>query len=131
MSNHRLELSILVDHFAICRLDAGSEIPAWAISPSFLSLTHTTDEVSIVCPQEIVPSEVQCHRGWRCIKVSGPLELGEIGILESLIAPLAQEEISVFAISTFETDYLLVQERYLAKTSEVLRRGGHRIEPGC
>ncbi len=131
MTTHHLELTVLGEHFAVCRLDAGSEIPAWAVPRSFLSLTRTPEEVSIVCPQEKVPAEVKCQREWRCIKVSGPLDFGEVGILKALVEPLAQENISLFVVSTYDTDYLLVQGSNLAKASEVLRRGGHRIEPGC
>ena len=115
-------------HFAICRLDPGSEVPDWANSQTFLSLTRTPDELSIVCPEGDVPFGIQCERNWRCIKVSGPLDFDQIGVLRDLAEPLAREEISVFAISTYDTDYLLLHEKNLARASNVLRRSGHRLD---
>ena len=129
MAARQLELRILEGHFAICRLDADSELPLWAQSQTFLSVTRTTDEVSIVCPEKDVPSAVSCQRYWRCLKVSGPLDLEQIGVLNALVEPLARAAISVFAISTYDTDYLLVQEKNLALAYKVLRRRGHRVEP--
>lgn len=130
MAVRQLKLRILEDRFAICRLDADSEVPAWANSRIFLAVTRTTDELSIVCPEEDVPCEVRCHRNWRCIKVAGPLDFEQIGILHSLVEPLARAAISVFALSTYDTDYLLVQDKSLARAGRVLRRHGHNLQPG-
>ena len=129
MTARQLELRVLGDHFAICRLDADSEVPNWANSQTFLSLTRTTDELSVVCPERDVPSAVGCQRSWRCIKVSGPLDFEQTGVLSALVRPLAREEISVFTMSTYDTDYLLVQDKNLASAIDVLRRAGHSIGP--
>jgi hypothetical protein len=95
--------------FAVCGLPAGSPIPAWALTGSFVSITRTPDEVSIVCPQANVPPGAQSELGWRCFQVPGPLDFALVGILARLIAPLAVVGVPVFALSTFDTDYLLIR----------------------
>lgn len=123
-----LTLSVLPETFAVCRLGPAEPIPDWALAAnSFLSLTRTSDELSIVCPESAVPGDVQWERGWRVLKVDGPLDFAHTGILASLTTPLAEAGVSVFAVSTFDTDYLLVKQRVLNRARSVLTRAGHRF----
>ena len=121
-----LTLSILPDLFAVCRLDAGAPIPSWVTTGDLLSLTRTRDELSIVCAQQ-VPEYVRCERNWRALKIEGPLDFALTGILASLAAPLAQAGISIFAISTFDTDYVLVKQDKLEQAIRTLQDAGHQV----
>lgn len=122
-----LTLSILPDAFAVCRLDAHVQIPSWVTSGNFFSITRTTDELSLVCRENDVPDGTRCERAWRCLKIEGPLDFALTGILASLAVPLANTGISIFALSTFDTDYVLVKENNLEKAIAVLQNAGHRI----
>ncbi len=93
----------------------------------FVSITRTSEELSIVCPQRQVPAKIRRQEGWRAMKVKGPLDFSLTGILSSLATPLAQEGVSVFAISTYDTDYLLVKEKDLERAIGVLVNRGHRV----
>jgi len=116
----KLTLSILPEKLGICHFDKNSEIPDWAKDISFCSITRTKDELSIVCPQDKIPGGVMVERDWRAFKVQGPLGFTMAGIVASLAKPLADAEISIFYISTFETDYLLVKEENLEKVKKIL-----------
>jgi hypothetical protein len=122
-----LTLSLLPDAYAICRLEPEATIPAWAKAGGFISITRTRDELSIVCLEADVPKSVKADRGWRSFKVEGPLDLSLTGVLASLANPLAEARINIFAISTFDTDYLLVKEDKVSGAAEVLVRSGHRL----
>jgi hypothetical protein len=127
MTKPRLSLVILRNLFAVCRLQADENIPRWALSGSFCSLTRTLDELSIVCPQELVPEEVEAVRGWKSLKVEGKLDFNLVGILSSLTSSLAEVGISIFTISTYDTDYLFVKERDLDRGVAALRKAGHYV----
>ena len=116
----KLTLSILPETLGICHFDKNSPIPDWAKNISFCSITRTKDELSIVCPQDKIPGGVMVERDWRAFKVQGPLGFTMAGIVASLAKPLADAEISIFYISTFETDYLLVKEENLEKVKKIL-----------
>lgn|SRR5579883_2251826 len=121
-----MNLSHLPGTFAVCRLAPDAEVPAWAWRDrSLLSITFTQDELSIVCPTASVPVGVRSEQSWSAIKVEGPLDFSLTGILSALAAPLAAAGISLFAISTFDTDYLLVKEPQLARARQVLQEAGH------
>jgi hypothetical protein len=115
-----MDLSVLPERLAICRLSASARVPSWALElhETLISITRTADELSIVCPEAVVPPEVQVERGWRALKVPGPLPFELTGVLAGLATPLAAAGISIFAISTYDTDYVLVRagdlERALA-----------------
>jgi uncharacterized protein len=126
-AHRQLELSLLRERFAISRLPAGSPVPDWATQGSFFSVTRTGDELSVVTELSFVPVGVQSQPGWRVLKVHGPFVLSEIGVLASLAAPLAEAKISLFAVSTFETDYLLVASETLSAAIAALERAGHNI----
>jgi uncharacterized protein len=120
-------LTLLRGRLMICRLGPEAAVPAWAGRGVFHSITRTSDELSIVCAEAKVPDEVKAERGWRSFKVEGPLDLSLTGILASLAGPLAEARINIFAVSTFDTDYLLVKEDLVSKAAEVLIRAGHRV----
>ena len=122
-----LTLTLLPDTFAICRLDAGAPISAWATTGSFFSITRTAEELSVVCLQSLVPDGFQCERDWRCFKLAGPIPFTTVGVLASLVQPLAEAGISVFAVSTFDTDYLLLKAADLPRAIEALRQKGHSV----
>jgi uncharacterized protein len=122
-----LELTLLAERFAISRLAADSPIPSWATEGPFFSVTRTGDELSVVCELFRVPVSVQAQPGWRVLKVHGPFVLSEIGVLSALAAPLAETKLSLFAISTFDTDYLLVASETLEAAIAALQRAGHTI----
>ena len=127
MNAQGLSLAILSDSFAVCKLRAGENVPSWALSGSFCSLTRTPDEHYIVCSQELVPEGVQAVRGWRSLKVEGKLDFTLVGILSSLTSSLAHVGIVVFVISTYETDYVFVKEGDLDRAVEALRNAGHHV----
>jgi uncharacterized protein len=118
---------VLERRLAVCRLDARTGIPAWATRASFYSVTRTEEELSVVCQEEDVPEGVALDRGWRALKLEGPFELSMVGVLSSVVAPLAGEGVSVFAISTFDTDYVLVREGQLDLAVGAIREYGHRV----
>jgi hypothetical protein len=128
MTDLKLSLSILPETLAICRLEKDDGIPGWALGAHFVSLTRTSEELSVVCPQTQVPEEVKRDAGWRCLKVEGPLDLSATGVLASFVTPLAREGISVFALSTYDTDYLLVKQKDLEKAVMVLSQNGHQVK---
>lgn len=127
MVEHHLTLILLPDTFAICRLSASAALPAWALVGSFCAVTRTSEELSIVCVEQQAPADGICQRGWRCLKIAGPLDFSLTGVLASLAAPLAGVGVSIFAISTYDTDYLLVQEAQLDAAIEALRRVGFAV----
>ena len=123
-----MKLTILPDTFAVCRLSPTVDIPQWVLeSRGLLSITYTSDELSLVCLEEMVPGGVQYRGSWRAIKVQGPLDFSLTGILVALAAPLAEANIPIFALSTFDTDYLLLQDEHLRQAEEVLERNGHEF----
>lgn len=122
-----LTLSVLDETLAICRLDRDASIPEWALGSSFCSITRTPDELSLVCLETTVPDEVAASRGWRCIRVDGTLDFSLTGILAGLARPLADAGISIFAVSTYDTDYLLVEATNLARSVVVLEGSGYVV----
>jgi hypothetical protein len=124
---HQLTLIELNETFAICKLSSAAPIPTWASASPFFSVTRTNDELSIVCRQEAVPPGVLCERSWRCLRVAGTIPFSVAGILASLTAPLTEAGIPIFAVSTFDTDYVLVKEMNLSIAVTFLRQSGHTV----
>lgn len=114
--------------FAVCKLPAGAPLPAWALAGVLFSVTRTADELSIVCAETEPPSDVTCERGWRCLRVAGAMPFTLVGVLAALTAPLAAARVGVFAVSTFDTDYLFVKAADLASAVAALRAAGHAVE---
>ena len=127
MTSLQLALSLLPDTFAVCRLPAEAALPAWATAGDFYAITRTAHELSLVCAQEQVPAGVICQPGWRCLQVAGPLDFALTGVLASLAQPLARAGVSIFAISTFDTDYLLIQNDALDVAQTALCSAGHAL----
>jgi hypothetical protein len=124
-----LTFSLLPETFSICRLPHGSAIPLWALIHSFFSITQTNEELSIVCPDAATPtSGIQAERNFRCLRVQNPLDFATTGVLASILEPLAQAQISIFSISTYDTDYVLVKEANLQGAIEILTQAGHSID---
>lgn len=123
-----LTLTILPDPLVICRLDSMAIPSALPSGRGFWSLTSIGDEISLVCREEDSPPPANKERGLRAIKVQGPLDFEMTGILSSLAGPLADAGISVFAISTYDTDYILVKEKNLKTACRILQEQGHTIE---
>ena len=130
MTDRCLELVILDDRLAICRLDGDGGVPSWAISGGFFSVTRTADELSVVCPESGVPEGVRAERGWIAFRVSGAMDLSVVGVLASLTAPLAGAGVGLFAVSTYDTDYLLVRDCDLGRAIDALRANGHVVRGG-
>jgi hypothetical protein len=121
-----LTLVALRDSFAVCKMSPDGPIPAWAASGSLVSITRTRDELSIVCPEEDVPVDVTaCERAWRCLRVAGQIDFGMVGVLASLVDPLAKAGIPVFVLSTFDTDYLLIKSANFLSAAKALQEVGH------
>ncbi len=123
-------LCLLPDEMSVARLPADAAIPAWATAAPFFSITRTPDELSILCPAARVPAGVRAEAGWRCLQVAGPLDFGLVGVLAALLGPLQQAGISVFVLSTYDTDYVLVKKAQLSRTLHALRAAGHEIKEG-
>lgn len=123
-----LALAILPERFAVCRLTAEAAIPGWAQTGPFVSITRTADELSVVCLEAAVPAEIQCERSWRVIKLVGPFDFALVGILVAVAVPLAEASISIFALSTYDTDYVLVRKGQFERAVAVLQAAGHTFE---
>jgi len=121
----------LQDTLAIAQLPPDSEIPQWARRSRFFSITRTADELSIVCADEDVPPDVKANRGWRCLRVAGKLDFAMVGILATTLNPLAEAGVAVFAVSTFDTDFVLVKEPEYERAVTALRRTAHHVLSGA
>lgn len=115
---------------AICRLDPTSAVPAWAAMGPFTSVTRTPDELSIVTDARAVPEVIQADTGWRAIQLMGPFDFNLVGIMLAVLAPLAEAGVSILAVSTFDTDYVLVKAAQVDAAIAVLTRAGHAVERG-
>ena len=120
--------SVLPQSFVIAQLERDAELPnAVLTSPGFMSITRTDDELSIVCAEGAATGLARVDSDWRVIKVQGPFAFDQTGVLASLLDPLAAAAIGIFAVSTFDTDYILVKSINLENAVEVLKDAGHRL----
>jgi hypothetical protein len=122
-----LTLTLLPDSLAVCRLGPDEPVPGWAWAGPLAAVVRTPDELSVVCAEAAVPAGVRCERGWRALRVAGPLDFSEVGVLAALVGPLADAGVSVFAVSTFDTDYLLVRAGQLPAAVAALTAAGHTM----
>jgi uncharacterized protein len=123
-----LDLVLLPDEYAVCRLKPGTPLPVGLESNAgVVSITSSPDEVSVICPAADAPDGATLNKPWRCFRVAGPVDLALTGILASLVNPLAEARVNIFAFSTYETDYVLVPEVRLAEALAALTAAGHRI----
>lgn len=125
MQRHRLKFSRVPGSFAVCRLSANDLVPEWALRGALFSVTRTRDELSIVCAETQVPADVHYENDWACLKLEGPFPFSETGILISFVQPLSERAIPIFALSTFDTDYVLVKNAWVEKAIEALKEVGH------
>ena len=124
----RLHLVELPDTLAVCRISLDSELEMWFLSDPFFAMVRTDDALTIVCSQEKVPPKVQQEPGWRALKIEGSFDFSETGILESVLKPLAETGLGIFAVSSFETDYVLVKERDFEVARRALEESGHDVQ---
>ena len=123
-----LSLKVLHPELSIVRRASSAGVPWWAArSETFLSFTRTSEETSLVCESHSVPEGIEARRGYRALRIEGPLPLEATGILASLAVPLADAGVPIFVIATFDTDYVLVPEAKLSAAIEVLQGAGHRV----
>ncbi len=126
-----LALEILPGRLAVAQLSATAGIPAdWDQGSAIFAFLRTGDEVTVVCAEESVPLGVRLEPGWRAFKVDGPLDFSLVGILAKIITPLAQAGISIFALSTYNTDFILVKETDLARAAQTLLQAGLLVREG-
>jgi hypothetical protein len=125
-----MKLLVLDGEFAVAKLPATDPVPAWAGYGPFASVTRTDEGLSVVCAAGGMPPDVKAERGWRCLRVAGRLDFSLTGVLAAIAGPLAAAEISMFAISTYDTDYILVREATLTSAVECLRESGHDVDQG-
>lgn len=123
---HQLKFRRLTDSpYAIVRFSADSAVPEWATRGEFTSITRTSEELSVVCPIEHLPADVHSPHRWTCLKLEGPFDFSLTGVLLSFIDPLSGNGVPIFAISTYDTDYVLIQEEWSGAALDALRQAGH------
>jgi hypothetical protein len=124
----KLILSTIQDRFAICQLGSQAPIPGWVYDCDFFSITRTHEELSIICPETNIPENITSIRGWCVFKIEGQFDFNEIGVLNSITTPLAKAQLSLLTISTFDTDYILIQESHYDQARLILKSAGHQID---
>lgn len=134
MTSIKLTMKLLKEKYSVCRLDKNAALPTWVMNGEFFSITKTEDELSIVCLQENLPHNIQyeliniqCEKDWRILKVEGPLDFSLVGILSSISGLMAKEKISIFALSTYDTDYILVKENNIDAAINILLKNNYDV----
>lgn len=121
-----MRLELLGEKLALCRLGGGEDVPGWARG-ELVATVRTAEELSLVCAAEAVPADVRSDGGWRALRVAGTLDLALTGVLAELLTPLAAAEVPIFAVSSYDTDYVLVPGRRLEAAIEALTTAGHEL----
>jgi hypothetical protein len=122
-----LKFRQLSGFYAVVRLAPEAPVPAWATKGDFTSITRTAEELSIVCPAENLPADVHAGHRWVCLKLEGPFAFSQTGVLLSFIEPLSNNGVPIFAVSTYDTDYVLVQEEFARSALSALQGAGHEL----
>ena len=123
---YSLPLHALAAPLALCRLPPGGAIPEWtAHARTFLTISRSPTELSIVADESAVPADVDAQRGFRALRVEGPLPLDLIGIFAALAAPLAAANVPIFPTATYDTDYVLVAGSHFERAVSALGAAGH------
>ena len=122
-----LTLSLEPSTYAVARLDPDLSIPSWARESPFFSITRTREELSVLCLESLVPMHERAERGWRLLRLDGVFPFSVTGILTSVLEPLAVVGVSILAIGTFDTDYVLVPDSKLETAVAALTQVGHTI----
>jgi len=126
-----IPLSLLPDRMAICKLSPDADFPEWGRFGDISAFIQTHEEITVICSERFVPPDVKAERGWRVIKVQGPLDFTMVGVISSISAVLAQAKVSIFALSTYETDYFLVKEESLPAALSALEQANIIVnDPG-
>jgi len=128
--SNRLKFRLLNGQYGIVRLPPDAAVTEWATKGEFTSICRTRDELSIVCPIENLPPEVSSPHRWICLKLEGPFPFSQTGVLLSFIEPLSSKGIPIFAISTYETDYVLIQEEWAGAAVSALQQTEHELLGG-
>jgi uncharacterized protein len=123
----RLKFRLLTGSYAIVRLASDALVPDWATKGEFTSVSRTAEELSVVCSTDNLPPEVHSPHRWICLKLEGPFPFSQTGVLLSFIEPLSEKNIPIFAISTYDTDYVLIQEEFISGLA-LLREAGHELQ---
>ncbi|MGA9511889.1 MAG: ACT domain-containing protein [Candidatus Sulfotelmatobacter sp.] len=123
----QLQFRQLPHLYAVVHLDPNFPVPIWATNADFTSITRTAEELSIVCPMDNLPADMHSQHRWICLKLEGPFAFSQTGILLSFIEALSNNGVPIFAISTFETDYVLVPEAFAGQALQVLTKAGHEF----
>jgi len=125
--NHHLKFRRLPGPYAIVRLAANAQVPEWATKGEFVSISRSSDELSIVCPADNLPRGVETSHHWVCLRLEGPFPFSQTGVLLSFIEPLSSNAIPIFAVSTYDTDYVLIQEEFSGAALRLLQTAGHEL----
>jgi len=122
---HHLKYRVLLERLAVCRLGSDARVPGWALEGGFFCVVRTRDELSIVCAEDRAPDGPAVERGWVALKLEGPFPFSMTGVLAAFVQPLAEAQIPIFAISTFDTDYVLIKLKDLERAMGALAAAGH------
>ena len=125
-----LILTHLTETFTIHRLAASAEIPPFALSSPFFAITRTKDELSLVLPESVEIESDRSEADWSCFKVDGPLEFNLVGVMAGIAGVLAEAGVSIFALSTFDTDYILVKSKQTQAARDALKTAGYQVRHG-
>jgi uncharacterized protein len=125
MEPHQLKFRVLDGSYAVTRHAAAAPVPDWATKGEFTSITRTAEELSIVCPLENCPAGASQIKRWTCLKLEGPFEFSLTGVLLSFIRPLSENPVPIFALSTYDTDYVLIPEELKSDAIALLQKAGH------
>ena len=121
-----LKFRRLPRRYAVVRLAPDAPVPEWT-GGEFTSITRTADELSVVCPADNLPADVHSPQHWICLKLEGPFLFSQTGVLLSFIEPLSSHGVPIFAISTYDTDYVLIQEEFAGMAIDALQQAGHEL----
>ena len=126
----QLKFRWLAGAYTIVRMDAEAAVPDWATKGVFSSVTRSADELSIVCPAADLPANLSSESHWICFQLEGPFPFSQTGVLLSFIAPLSNNGVPILAISTYDTDYVLLQEEFMGVAQQALGTAGHALISG-
>jgi uncharacterized protein len=122
-----VKLERLAGTYSVCRVGPSSPIPDWADGAGFVSISRSTEELSIVCLAERAPSGIRQDAGWTCYRFVGPFAFDETGIVSSVIGPLSDAGIGIFVVSTFDGDHMLIKETDIARAEAIFLGSGHAL----
>ena len=122
-----LSLTLLTQTFSLHRLPPDADIPAAALHSPFCAITRTDDELSLILPKSVEIQSARSDAGWVCFKVEGPLDFSLTGVLAGISSALAKAKVPIFALSTFDTDYILVKREQVEAAVEALKSAGYHI----